>query len=80
MLQKLVNQLDLVILYEEENLELKTILTEYIIYDSSIYTSDSHWEVNQFIQYMPTSMSNQLFTSLMNGNNYHTICVICKLV
>ena len=28
-------------------LELKTSLTEYIIHDSSIYTSDSHWQVNQ---------------------------------
>ena len=24
-----------------------------------------------------TSMSNEFFTSLMNGNNYHTISAIC---
>ena len=34
----------------QRKLEFKTILTEYIIHDSSIYTSDSHWKVNQFIQ------------------------------
>ena len=33
----------------QRKLKLKTILTEYIIHDSSIHTSDSHWEVNQFM-------------------------------
>ena len=40
-------------------LELKTILTKYIIHDSSIYTSDSHWEVNQLMQWKPTSNKSE---------------------
>ena len=39
-------------------LELKTILTEYIIHDSSIYKSDSHWVVNQFMQQKPTRITS----------------------